>query len=55
VRADLAASHFTAGDAAALYNPARYWLTTGFVAGHSPGERFGYTSDAALAEELRNK
>ena len=48
VRAELAGSKFAEPDAAALYNPARYWLTTGFVAGHSPGENFGYTSDAAL-------
>ncbi|MGH8766033.1 MAG: FkbM family methyltransferase [Burkholderiales bacterium] len=49
VRSELAANHFAEADAAALYNPARYWLTTGYVAGHPPGERFGYTSDAALA------
>jgi hypothetical protein len=49
VRADLAGSQFAEPDAAALYNPARYWLTAGFVSGHPPGERFGYTSDAALA------
>jgi hypothetical protein len=54
VRADLAADHFPNGDAAALYNPARYYLVSGFVAGHPPGERFGYTSDAAIEAGLRN-
>lgn len=55
VRADLAGDRFAAGDAAALYNPARYWLTPGFVAGHPPGERFGYSSDAALARESADR
>ena len=55
VRSELAGSKFAEADAAALYNPARYWLTTGFVAGHSPGENFGYTSDAALARGSENK
>lgn len=55
VRADLAADRFAAGDAAALYNPARYWLTPGFVAGHPPGERFDYLSDAALEQALRSR
>lgn len=49
VRSELAGNHFAEAEPAALYNPARYWLTTGFVSGHPPGERFGYTSDAALA------
>jgi len=48
VRADLAADRFAEGDAAALYNPARYWITARYRAGHPPGERFTYTSDAAL-------
>jgi len=48
VRGDLAADHFSEDDAAALYNPARYWLTPGYVAGHPPGGHFAYTSDAKL-------
>ena len=48
VRSDLAGSHFADCNAAALYNPARYWLTAGFSSGHLPGEHFGYTSDAEL-------
>ena len=52
VRTDLAGDRFAAGDAARLYNPARYWLTPGFVAGHPPGARFNYSSDAALARAL---
>ena len=52
VRAELAAGHFADGDASTLYNPARYWLTPGYVAGHPPGERFGYTSDAALERKF---
>jgi len=48
VRRDLAGGHFADGDAATLYNPARYWLTPGYGVGHPPGERFGYTSDAEL-------
>jgi hypothetical protein len=55
VRTDLAGSQFAAGDAAALYNPARYWLTHGYIAGHLPGERFDYASDAALESALRKK
>jgi hypothetical protein len=50
VRADLAGSHFAEADVAALYNPARIWLTPGFSAGHSPGDRFAYLSDAALKD-----
>ena len=53
VRADLAADRFAEADTAALYNPARYWMR--FMAGHPPGERFGYVSDAALEQALRNK
>jgi hypothetical protein len=49
VRADIAADHFADGDAATLYNPARYYLSVGYyVAGHVTGKRFDYTSDAAL-------
>lgn len=48
VRSDLVADRFADGDVAALFNPARYWLTPGFVSGHPPGQRFGYVSDAAL-------
>lgn len=55
VREDLAAGHFAEGDAAALYNPARYWLTPGFVSGHPPGQRFGYASDASLEDPLRSR
>ena len=55
VRADLAGGRFAEGDAAALYNPARIWLTPGFVAGHPTRERFGYTSDAAIEQALRSK
>lgn len=49
VRANLAGEHFATGDAAALYNPSRIWLTPGFVAGFPARDRFQYTSDAALA------
>ena len=55
VRDDLAAGHFAECDAAVLYNPARYWLTPGYAAGHPPGERFGYTSDAELEAGLRSR
>lgn len=48
VREDLIADRFAGGDAAELYNPARYWLTPGFQSGHLPGQRFDYTSDARL-------
>lgn len=48
VREDLAGGKFAAEDVAALYNPARIWLTPGFSAGHPAGERFHYLSDAAL-------
>ena len=54
VREDLAGGRFAGGGAAALYNPARYWLTRGTSSGHPPGERFSYTSDAALGDALRN-
>lgn len=49
VRSDLAGAHFSEPDAAALYNPARYWLSSAYASGHPPGERFDYTSDAVLA------
>jgi hypothetical protein len=55
VRADLAGDHFAEADARSLYNPARYWLSAGFVSGHPPGERYGYLSDAALGDSLRSK
>lgn len=55
VRAELAANRFAEADAAALYNPARYWLSAAFVSGHPPGERYGYVSDASLEGPLRNK
>ena len=48
VRSDLAGDRFADEDVAALYNPARYWLTPGYAAGHPPGGRFGYTSDEKL-------
>ncbi len=50
VRSDLAGDRFFApATAEALYNPPRYWLTSGFVVGHRPAERpYRYTSDAAL-------
>jgi len=48
VRGDLVGDKFAGGDVAALYNPARVWVTPGFSAGHPPGERFGYVSDASL-------
>jgi hypothetical protein len=51
VRSDLVGNHFAGGGAAGLYNPARYWLTPGIVAGHWPGDRFGYTTDAALTSK----
>ncbi len=53
VRSDLAGGHFADGNAAALYNPALYWMPYGYVAGHPPGERFGYTSDTELEGRLR--
>jgi hypothetical protein len=55
VRSELAGDHFADGDTAALFNPARYWLTAGYAAGHPPGGRFSYTSDAALAQALKSK
>jgi len=55
VRNDLAAGHFADSDVSVLYNPARYWLVAGYSAGHPPGGRFNYTSDAALEQALRNK
>ena len=55
VRAELAADRFADADARLLYNPARYWLSAGFVSGHPPGERYGYQSDAALGDLLRSK
>jgi hypothetical protein len=51
VRQDLAGDKFAQGGAAELFNPARYYLTPGYAAGHPPGGHFSYTSDAAL----RNK
>jgi hypothetical protein len=48
VRGDLAAGHFADEDVAALFNPARFWLSPGYVSSYPTGERFGYTSDAAL-------
>jgi hypothetical protein len=51
VRADLARDRFFApATADALYNPPRYWLTSGYLVGHRPTKRpYRYTSDAALA------
>lgn len=54
VRGDLAAGHFADEDVAALFNPARFWLSPGFVSSYPTGERFAYTSDAALGDRLRN-
>lgn len=48
VRADLAGDHFSDEDVAALFNPARFWLSPGYVSSYPTGERFDYTSDAAL-------
>jgi hypothetical protein len=48
VRQDLAGDKFAQGGAAVLFNPARYHLTPGYVAGHPPGGHFSYTSDAKL-------
>jgi hypothetical protein len=48
VRSDLAGHHFAEEDVAALFNPARFWLSPGFVSSYPTGERFTYTSDAAL-------
>ena len=48
VREDLVASHFADQDVAALFNPARFWLSPGYVSSFPTGERFNYTSDAAL-------
>lgn len=48
VRSDLAGNHFAEEDVAALFNPARFWLSPGYVSSYPTGERFGYTSDAAL-------
>jgi hypothetical protein len=55
VRAELASDRFAEADARLLYNPARYWLSAGFVSGHPPGERYGYVSDAALEREAGRK
>ena len=48
VRRDLAGKHFADEDVAALFNPARFWLSPGYVSSYPTGERFTYTSDAAL-------
>jgi hypothetical protein len=48
VRSDLAGNHFAEEDVAALFNPARFWLSPGYVSSYPTGERFTYTSDAAL-------
>jgi hypothetical protein len=48
VRSDLAGNHFADEDVAALFNPARFWLSPGYVSSYPTGERFTYTSDAAL-------
>jgi hypothetical protein len=48
VREDLVAGHFADQDVAALFNPARFWLSPGYVSSYPTGERFDYTSDAAL-------
>jgi hypothetical protein len=48
VRSDLAGNHFAEEDVAALFNPSRFWLSPGFVSSYPTGERFAYTSDAAL-------
>ena len=53
VRDDLAGAHFAPADAGALYNPPRYWLSSAWAAGHPPGARYGYTSDAELAKAER--
>lgn len=55
VREDLVADRFCEHSAVALYNPPRYWLTAGFVVGHDAGERFHYTTDAALAKEAGHR
>jgi hypothetical protein len=51
VRNDLAGERFfSPATAEALYNPPRYWATSGFVVGHRPyAGPYRYTSDAALA------
>jgi hypothetical protein len=53
VRSDLAGDRFfQQATAEALYNPARYWATSGLTAGHRSAMRpFRYTSDAALARD----
>jgi hypothetical protein len=52
VRDDLAGGHFfSPASAEALYNPPRYWATSGMVVGHRPfAGPYRYTSDAALAQ-----
>ena len=52
VRSDLAGDRFfQPARAETLYNPPRYWITSGLVVGHRPTERpFRYTSDAALVQ-----
>jgi hypothetical protein len=52
VRDDLAGEHFFApASAEALYNPPRYWATSGMMIGHRPfAGPYRYTSDAALAQ-----
>jgi hypothetical protein len=52
VRDDLAGGHFfSPASAEALYNPPRYWATSGMMVGHRPSAGpYRYTSDAALAQ-----
>jgi hypothetical protein len=52
VRDDLAGAHFfSPASAEALYNPPRYWATSGMIVGHRPyAGPYRYTSDAALAQ-----
>jgi hypothetical protein len=55
VREDLLGNHFADQSVAELFNPARFWLSAGYVAGFPVGERFDYESDAALGDDLRRK
>lgn len=52
VRSDLTGERFfSPATAEALYNPPRYWATSGFIVGHRPATRpYQYTSDAVLAQ-----
>lgn len=51
VRKDLAGNHFADENVAELFNPARFWISAGYVSSFPTGERFDYTSDAKLTSK----